>query len=145
MDKIFLTKLQNELNDDFAHFYQLKDYPHILLQEWKGFCIPKELKDGHQKVINLVKEYEFTHLISVIIELEGAFEEVNDWFLKEFNPKMIELGMQYEAIVQSEDLFSQLSTEDLIEDSKLKEIGYHMRLFDSTEKSLEWFEEENKK
>jgi hypothetical protein len=142
MDKIFLTKLQNELNDDFAHFYQLKDYPHILLQEWKGFCIPKELKGGHQKVIDLVTEHEFTHLISVIIELEGAFEEVNDWFLKEFNPKMIELGMQYEAIVQSEDLFSQLSTEDLIEDSKLKEIGYHMRLFDSVEKALEWFEEE---
>jgi hypothetical protein len=141
MDKIFLTKLQNELNDDFAHFYQLKEYPHILLQEWKGFCMPKELKEGHQKVIDLVIEHHFTHLISVIVELEGSFDEVNEWFLKEFNPKMVALGMKYEAIIQSQNLFSQLSAEELVENSELKEIGYYMRLFDSIENALEWFGE----
>jgi hypothetical protein len=139
MERIFLTKIQNELNDDYAHFYQLKDYPHILLQEWKGFCMPKELKEGHQKVIDLVTEHHFTHLISVIVELEGSFEEVNEWFLKEFNPKMVELEMKQEAIIQSKNLFSQLSAEDLVENSELKEIGYSMRLFDSIEKGLEWF------
>lgn len=142
MDRIFLTKLQNELSNDFAHFYQLKDYPHILLQEWKGFCMPQELKAGHQKVIDLVTEHHFTHLISVIVELEGSFDEVNEWFLKEFNPKMVELGMNYEAIIQSKNLFSKLSAEELVENSELKEIGYHMRLFDSVNKGLEWFEEE---
>lgn len=142
MDKIFLTKVKNELDDDYAHFYQLKNYPHILLQEWKGFCMPIELKEGHQKVIDLVTEHHFTHLISVIVELEGAFDEVNEWFLKEFNPKMVELGMTYEAIIQSKNLFSQLSAEDLVENSELKEIGYYMRLFDSVEKVLEWFGEE---
>lgn len=145
MDKIFLTKVKNELGDDYAHFYQLKNYPHILLQEWKGFCMPIELKEGHQKVIDLVTEHKFTHLISVIIELEGAFDEVNEWFLKEFNPKMVELGMTYEAIIQSKNLFSQLSAEDLVEDSTLKEIGYYMRLFDSVENALEWFGEEKNK
>ncbi len=54
---------------------------------------------------------------------------------------MVELGMNYEAIIQSKNLFSQLSAEDLVENSQLKEIGYHMRLFDSVEKALEWFEE----
>ncbi|AFM03918.1 hypothetical protein Fleli_1495 [Bernardetia litoralis DSM 6794] len=142
MNKTFLTKLKNELNDDYAHYYQLKEYPHILIQEWKGFCMPKELKEGHQKVIDLVTKHQFTHLISVIVELEGAFEEVNEWFLKDFNPKMVDLGMEYEAIIQSKNLFSQLSAEDLVEDSTLKEIGYHMRLFDSIENALEWFEEE---
>jgi hypothetical protein len=58
---------------------------------------------------------------------------------------MVDLGMQYEAIIQSKNLFSQLSAEDLVEDSTLKEIGYHMRLFDSVEKGLEWFEEEKAK
>ncbi len=142
MERIFLAKIQNELNDDYAHFYQLKDYPHILLQEWKGFCMPKELKEGHQKVIDLVIEHKFTHLISVIIELEGSFEEVNEWFINEFNPKMVELEMKHEAIIQSKNLFSQLSAEDLVENSELKEIGYSMRLFDSVGKALEWFERE---
>ena len=145
MEKEFLTKIQNELEDDYAHFYRLTDYPHILLQEWNGFCMPKELKEGHQKVIDLVTEHHFTHLISVIVEIEGSFDEVNEWFLKEFNPKMVALGMNYEAIIQSKNLFSQLSAEDLVENSELKEIGYHMRLFDSVEKGLEWFEEENQK
>ena len=140
MKKILLTDIQNELGDTFAQYYRLEDYPHILLQEWKGFCMPKELKDGHQKVIELVKKHHFTHLISVIIELEGAFEETNEWFLKEFNPKMVELGMKYEAIIQSKNIFAKLSAEELVEDSTLKEIGYHMRLFDSIKKGLEWFE-----
>ena len=130
MDKIFLTKIQNELNDDYAHYYQLKEYPHILLQEWKGFCMPKELKEGHQKVIDLVTEHKFTHLISVIVEVEGSFEEVNEWFITIFNPKMVELGMTYEAVIQSKNIFSKLSAEELVENSELKEIGYSMRLFD---------------
>ncbi|WP_041263842.1 hypothetical protein [Bernardetia litoralis] len=60
----------------------------------------------------MVTKHQFTHLISVIIKLEGSFEEVNEWFLKDFNPKMVELGMTYEAIIQSKNLFSQLSAED---------------------------------
>lgn len=95
--------------------------------------------------MDLVTEYQFTPLISVIVELEGSFEEVNEWFLTEFNPKMVALGMNYEAIIQSKNLFSQLSAEELVENSELKEIGYHMHLFDSVEKGLEWLEEETKK
>ncbi len=142
MEKKYLTKIQNELNEEYAHYYQLKDFPHVLLQEWKGFCMPEDLKNGHQKVIDLVTQHNFTHLISDIVELEGSFEETNEWFLQEFNPKMVELDMKYEAIIQSEDIFSQLSAEDLIENTQLSEIGYHMRLFSSVEKGLEWFEEE---
>ncbi|WP_291722291.1 hypothetical protein [Bernardetia sp.] len=144
MEKTLLTDIQNELGDTYAQYYKLEQYPHILLQEWKGFCMPDELKTGHQKVIDLVTKHKFTHLISVIVDIEGSFEETNEWFLTEFNPKMVELGMKYEAIIQSENLFAQLSAEELVEDSTLKEIGYHMRLFDSVEKGLEWFEESKK-
>jgi len=110
----------------------------------KGFCLPKEIKALHYQIIDLVEKNKFTHLISDIVEVEGAFGEMTEWFLTEFNPKMVELGMTYEAIIQSKNLFSQLSAEDLVENSQLKEIGYHMRLFDSAEKALEWFEEEKK-
>jgi hypothetical protein len=108
----------------------------------KGFCMPEELKGLHHKIIDLVREHKFTHLISDIVELEGTFDEANKWFVRFFNPKMVELGMTYEAIIQGKDLFAQLAAEELAENTELSEIGYHLRLFDSVEKGLEWFEEE---
>ncbi len=145
MKKKLLATVENELKEKFAHIYQLEDYPHIILQEIKGFCLPEDLKKLHYEIIDLVTEYKFTHLISEITEFEGAFDEMNDWFTNVFNPKMVELGMTYEAIIQGTDLFSQLSAEELAENTELSEIGYHLRLFDSVEKGLEWFEEEKGK
>ncbi len=141
MKKKLLATVENELRDEFAYVYQLEDYPHIILQVMEGFCMPEELKDLHYKIIELVEEHKFTHLISDITKIEGTFEEANEWFISVFNPKMVELGMTYEAIIQGTDLFSQLSAEDLAENTELSEIGYHLRLFDSVEKGLEWFEE----
>ncbi len=142
MKKLFLSNLQNEIDEEFVHIYQLEDYPHIILQEIKGFCLAKEIKELHCQIIDLVEKHKFTHLISDIIEVEGSFEETNEWFINVFNPKMVELGMNYEAIIQSKNIFSKLAAEELVENSQLKEIGYHMRLFDSVEKALEWFKEE---
>ncbi len=142
MERKLLATVENELKEEFAHIYQLKKHPHIILQEMKGICLPEELKKLHYEVIDLVLEHKFTHLVSVIIEFEGAFDKVNDWFTNVFNPKMVELGMTYEAIIQGGDIFSQLSAEELAENTELSEIGYHLRLFDSVEKGLEWFEEE---
>jgi hypothetical protein len=119
-------------------FYQLPEHPDILVQEWKGFFLGEEIVRGHQKVLELVAEHGFKAILSEISELEGSFDEVNEWLVKVFNMEVLRLGAHYEAIIQSKDIFAQISLDELSQNLQEQPSDYTIKLFDNYQEAIQW-------
>lgn len=61
--------------------------------------------------------------------------EVQDWTNTHFLPQIFELGVKKMAIIVSEDLFSQVSIEQVLEDNQS---GMQSAYFKTTDEALQW-------
>ncbi|WP_291726998.1 hypothetical protein [Bernardetia sp.] len=62
--------------------------------------------------------------------------ELQEWHAQNIFPKCIELGVEQAAIVETPDIFAQVSMEQLMEEEKTG--GFAVRFFDDTTKATNW-------
>jgi hypothetical protein len=75
-----------------------------------------------------------------ISELKGTFTMLNKWFEKNFFPPMIKQGMKCNAVIVSQDVFSQFAVNDL-----QKRIDtFEMQTFDDYKSGEDWLIEKLK-
>lgn len=62
--------------------------------------------------------------------------ELQEWHAQNIFPKCIELGVEMAAIVETEDLFTQVAMEQLMEEETSG--GFAVRFFDDADKAKNW-------
>lgn len=105
-DKLFIT----------CEYLQDKNY---LYSNWIGSYLPVEdVKNGTLLVLEMIKEYSATTLINDNRELEGVWDEANEFIEKIWMPQAIDAGLKKFAHILSPNLYAQLSAEFMEDNAK---------------------------
>jgi hypothetical protein len=108
----------------------------IAIHRWIGSVTNEEIKeifDGH---FFAFLEREKTKKILVdTSRMNGFFDGVNTWLAEYYIPKLLKIGVKYNAFLLSEDFYLQLATDDLDEGV---ETPFVTHLFGSEDKALRW-------
>ena len=107
----------------------------IFFHGWIGNRTDEQIKaviEGH--FIELFEKYRCTKTLIQNEAMTGSFSGLNIWVADYFMPKMISMGLKYNAVVLPKNLFAQLSVADW--DNKIT--GFTSRNFKSSEEALTW-------
>ena len=135
-----LTK--DEGRDPFIKFLLRSD--NVLIMQWKGFSKPEQIKQGHEKVLDLISEHKVEGIVEDIVNFTGPFSEVNQWFITNWVPRALKVGLKKAAVLMSTSVFTQLSVEQLKENTDFKKLGLGYRIFGEVEKAATWIKETEK-
>ena len=110
----------------------------LLRANWTGSYLSlEEVQKGALAALEYLKRYNPPLLFNDNRELEGAWDEANDWVAQVWMPQAITTGMKKFAHILAQDLYGQLSAEFLEENSR-KVGDFQMRLFSDEPEALHW-------
>lgn len=110
------------------------------LTNWIGFLPVDYIKSGAESMIDLIKEYNIKHWLDDNRQIEGAWDEANDWIASSWMPRAIEGGLKKFAIIVPDDIFSQISSEFMVENAEKTDLK--MVNWKSEEDAIAWLLEE---
>ncbi len=114
----------------------------LLRANWTGAYLSlEEVQKGALTALDYLKRYNAPYLFNDNRELEGAWDEANDWIAQVWMPQAIAAGMKKFAHILAQDLYGQLSAEFLEENSR-KVGDFQMRLFGDEQEALAWLFDE---
>ncbi len=115
----------------------------VLIMQWKGFVNAELIKEAHEKVLVLIKDNRITGIVEDVVDFTGPFTEVNQWFITQWVPAALKLGLKKAAVLMSASIFTQLSVEMLKENPEFKKLGLGYQVFGQMEKASAWLTERN--
>ena len=107
----------------------------ILFHGWIGYRTNdqiKEVLDGH--FMELYNKHKCKKMLIENSKMTGTFASINDWLTNVFMPKMIRMGLSFNAVVFPENIFAQMAVEDW--DQKVG--GFHNKSFGTVNEALSW-------
>ena len=102
-----------------------------LLFNWNGFLDVENIIKAHEQSIELIKQHNITSLIEDVRKFSGPFSKANDWFIKTYAPTIIKMGVDKTAVILNDNVFTQLSVNDLKENPEFKKMGLLYKVFNS--------------
>lgn len=115
-----------------------------LLFNWNGFLDVDNIIKAHEQSLELIKKYKVVNLIEDVRKFSGPFSKANDWFINTYTPSIIKLGVSKTAVILNDNVFTELSVNDLKENPEFKKMGLLYRVFGSMEDATEWIRESSK-
>lgn len=134
-------ELKSETNEPYiiCEYFQDKQY---LYSNWIGSYLPVEkIKQGTLLVLEMIKEHSATKLINDNRELEGVWDEANEFIEKVWMPQAIEAGLKRFAHILSPNLYAQLSAEFMEDNAKKIENIFALKMFGDFESAEKWVSE----
>lgn len=111
----------------------------IINDTWFGIVLDKEYIAFLEGIYyDIFTKFKLSKKLCNIKKLDSSFDGINDWFSKTYNPKLIERGLKYNALVMPEELCAQLSVAFYIEE--VSSLKLENKIFDSKEEALLWLE-----
>lgn len=107
---------------------------HAVIMNWIGFCNTEELKAGMEVGLELLQEKNTHRWIADASQMEGGFDEANDWLEKDWTPRAQAAGLAAVAFVLSPDAFNEFSTNEYAERNTDLENPH----FKTQEEAKEW-------
>lgn len=101
---------------------------------WIGEITVEDIKIGGEKKLEQIKLLSYPKIIVDHRKTTGAWDDANEWIQKSWLPRVIASGLQKLAIIQSPDIFSAMTTEELV--AKIND--FEMRIFDEIEEAKAW-------
>lgn len=131
-------ELKNKYNEVFYAVKYLED-KNIVYSNWTAdFLSVDDVKKGALLGLKFIKDNNAFGLINDNRELEGAWDEANDWIAEVWMPQAIEAGLKKFAHILSENLFAQLSAEFMGDNNSRKEDEFALKMFDNYEDAEKW-------
>lgn len=137
--KHILDLTDNLGNRFFSLFYN--EQQHYLYCKWEGLTVSSDVYAGSEEEMKWAAANARTSNCQAVINdcclIKGSLVDTTDWATKVWSPAMYHSGILYNAIIQSEDVFSQLSLADFEE---LSAGSGHIinKIFNSLEAGEEW-------
>ena len=106
-----------------------------IVDEWEGFFgLQQNFKDVLNFIAGVIEEKQVDFWLADLSKMQGSFDESKEWLVDVIMPRVIEAGLQAEAIVQPKNIFSKLSVQDAI----IKIHDFEMRQFENVELARNW-------
>ncbi len=121
-------------------FYKsyLDTQTNCIYSNWTGFVNVENVKTGCMAGLAVLKENECAYVINDNSDLEGLWQQANEWIQTVWMPQAVDAGLRYLAHVVSKDIFGKLSAQDL----EKKSVGIlSMRLFETLQQAEQWVKE----
>ena len=104
--------------------------------EWITAPTSPEFREVMSRVLALLTENKFTRLIGDVRHLGAVAEEDQHWSNATWFPEALESGINKIGIIVSDDIFSQLSVEEIMSRVDNAELSSHY--FSSPEEAMSW-------
>ena len=114
----FIKELKDDMGHKFFSMYHNAGQRYLYCK-WEGQTVSRDIYAGSTEEMNWAAENAArTQCIAVINDcrvLKGSLAETTEWATNIWSPAMHKSGIKYNAILQSDDIFSQLSLESFEE------------------------------
>ncbi len=130
------------LDKDYITIEQLKENNSIVLH-WYENPTSEELKFALSTARDFVKANQVPNWVANTAKLGAISEEDQQWVNQEWFPTLIKAGIKNMAIVVAENIFGQMSIEDIM-GTLDAETGFESRYFNSLEDALWWIDKYNR-
>ncbi|MBT29604.1 MAG: hypothetical protein CMO01_08065 [Thalassobius sp.] len=105
--------------------------------DWNGFLSVDLVKEGSEELLKIFKNAENIHKILVNNQhVSGPWNKANDWYATDWNPRAIDAGLQYMAVIQSENIFAELSLKGF---QKITS-GFQTQIFPDEKQARNWLQ-----
>lgn len=141
--------MKKQLKDEQQNIFYEVEYlvsEKILYSNWTGsYLSVDQVKEGSLLALDLMRENECQLLLNDNRELEGTWDEANEWIANEWMPQAIQSGLKRFAHILPQDLFAELSAELMEENAKKVEGGFQLKMFNNREEAENWLLENSAK
>ncbi|TAE49067.1 MAG: hypothetical protein EAZ06_09440 [Cytophagales bacterium] len=135
-------QLKDEKQKVFIEVEYLEDKK-ILYSNWIGsYLTVEQVKQGGLLMLTQTQQYNCLLLLNDNRQVEGAWDEANDWIASEWIPQMTQAGLMKMAHILSQDLFAQLSAEFFEDNAKKAENVFQLKMFNNEEDGEKWLLED---
>jgi|SRR5690606_11192757 len=84
-----------------------------VIMNWNGFSSSGEFYEANESVLRLLKENNARKIVADLRNMKIIKLEDQQWLYKDWLPRAIRAGLEYVAIVESEDFFNRLSVDNV--------------------------------
>lgn len=110
----------------------------FIYANWKGFQTVDNVKDGCEKMLQILKEKKINNVLNDNRLVTGPWQGAADWVAKDWFPRMFAVGLKRFAWVQSTSVFSQLSADKTLSETDKSKKDEAIRSFDDMEIARKW-------
>lgn len=132
-------ELKKPTGDVYAA-YEFQPANDWIYARWIGYPGNDNLKNSLLQIYELYKEVRCKYVIYDLRESSGAWQQVIDWILKNFIPKMIAAGHPKSAMITSENVFSKMASQKLEEISTSELMFGTFKTFSTIAEAKKWLE-----
>lgn len=137
--------MKTELKDQKGNVYYTVEFladKNIVFSQWFGsYLLVEQIKEGALLGLSKIKEHRVSKLLNDNTQLEGTWDEANDWIAQEWMPEALEAGLMKFAHVISKDIFGQLSAEFMEDNNKQMQNTFKLKTFGDLESAEKWLVE----
>ncbi len=139
--------MKHELKDQEGNVFFTLEYLEdkgIFYAAWFGsYLSVEQVKQGALLFLDEISSHPTSKLMNDNRQLEGVWDEANEWLATEWMPAVIVKGLKKFAHIYSPDLYARLSAEFMQDNSRQFPEGFDILLFDNQEDAEEWLMKEN--
>ncbi|AKQ45808.1 hypothetical protein TH63_09390 [Rufibacter radiotolerans] len=107
----------------------------IVHARWFGPQSEETVKEGGQKLLELMSGKPYAKLLNCNREVIGSWDMALEWVQSEWAPQMRKEGLQYLAYVVPTSIYAIMTVESLIQ--RIDDT-FEIRTFDDEQKALTW-------
>lgn len=103
--------------------------------KFAGYLNIEEAKKMYNIVLEFMKKNEVISFLNDLKEVKGTFTNLTKWLFENM-ASMIELGLKYDALVLSDDIFTIFAADDFIK----KATHLEVQVFKSNSEAEQWLD-----
>ena len=123
-----IVQLQNGKEPFFTMSYNERGG--YLYGDWSGYLVHQQIVDGATHMIEWARANAASKACIAVVndnrKMRGSWEAAVEWIDRNWNKPMFEAGVKYNAIVISQDLFTQVSAEALAATNRPGSIAHRL-------------------
>lgn len=86
-----------------------------VIMEWTGFSSSSQFREANEAVLKLIRDTNANKIIADIRNMKIITIQDQQWLYQNWLPRTIRAGVEFVAIVESEDFFNRLSVDNVVQ------------------------------
>jgi hypothetical protein len=113
-------KIMELKNSDGNVYFELGYQPEFNwgLTNWIGWVQVEEVKAGGMQMLELIKKYHIKYWLNDNRELEGSWDDANEWIANFWIPNVLKAGLEKYSVIVPNNLPAQLSSEFMADNAE---------------------------
>lgn len=139
-NQIMMETLDYSVKNKLGEVYFSSSYDEAngwVYNEWKGDVTAEEVIEAAKLSLEYLEHEDCTRILNDNSQLEGSWDEANEWIAQNWMPRALSFGLKKFAHVISPDIFGALSAEEMVTQVS----DFEMRIFKDRAEAEAWLKE----